>query len=78
MLQHLKSSGGDIWCIGKNSKPDFLSLAIRLVALANSSRAAMLNSIYCRLSLLLVRANARAFMVHSNTATTLDLLEGYG
>ena len=36
----------------------------------------MLNTIYGRLSLLLVRANARAFMACSNTATTMDLLEG--
>ena len=50
-------------------------LAIWLAAQANSYRATMLNSIYGRLSLLLVQANARAFMARSNTATTMDLLE---
>ena len=54
---------------------NYRTLAIWLAAQANSSRAAMLNSNYGRLSLLLVQANAHAFMARSNTATTMDLLE---
>ena len=44
---------------------------------ASSTKATTLNSIYGRLSLLLVRANARAFIARSiSEATTMDLLEG--
>ena len=77
MLQHLNSSDGDIWCWGRTAGQFFSPLAIQLAAQANSTWAAMLNSIYGMQSLLLVCANARAFMAHYNTATTIDLLEGY-
>ena len=51
--------------------------AVRLGAQGNSTKATTLNSIYGRLSLLLVRANARAFIARSiSEATTKDLLEG--
>ena len=43
------------------------------------AKATMLNSIYGRLSLLLVRVNARAFVARSiSETTTMDLLEGLG
>ena len=55
----------------------FSQLAVRLAAQANSTQATMLTSIYGRLSLLLVWANARAIIACSNTeATKMDLLEG--
>ena len=54
----------------------FGQLAVRLAAQGNSTKATTLNSIYGRLSLLLVRANARAFIARSiSEATTMDLLE---
>ena len=49
----------------------------RLAAQGNSTKATMLNSIYGRLSLLLVQANARAFLARSIPgATTMDLPGG--
>ena len=55
----------------------FAQLAVRLAAQGNSTKATMLNSIDGRLSLLLVRANAHAFIARSNSeVTTMDLLEG--
>ena len=49
-----------------------------LAAHGNTTKVAtMLNSIYGRLSLLLVGANARAFLARSiSEATTMDLLGG--
>ena len=52
----------------------FGELASRLAAQSHSSKTIMLNNIYGRLSLTLVRANARAF--NARVATTMDLLEG--
>ena len=52
----------------------FGELASRLAAQSHSSKTTMLNNIYGRLSLILVRANARAF--NARLATTMDLLEG--
>ena len=43
-------------------------------AQSHSSKTIMLNNIYGRLSLTLVRANVRAF--NARVATTMDLLEG--
>ena len=61
---------------GRTTGQFFSQPAARLAAQANSTQATMLNSIYGRLSLLLVWTNARAFMAHSNTVTTtMDLLE---
>ena len=54
----------------------FAQLAVRLAAQGNSTKATMLNSIYGRLSLSLVRANAHAFLARSHNAKTTDLLEG--
>ena len=45
---------------GKTAGQFFGQLAVRLAAQGNSTKATTLNSIYGRLSLLLVRANARA------------------
>ncbi|KAL5494359.1 hypothetical protein EMCRGX_G015676 [Ephydatia muelleri] len=62
---------------GKTAGQFFGQLAVRLAAQGNSTKATTLNSIYGRLSLLLVRANARAFIARSiSEATTMDLLEG--
>ena len=47
---------------------------INNAAQSHSSKTIMLNNIYERLSLTLVRANARAF--NARVATTMDLLEG--
>ena len=53
----------------------FIQLAVRLAAQGNSTKATTLNSIYGKLSLLLVRANAHAFIARSiSEATTMDLL----
>ena len=49
-------------------------LTSRLAAQSHSSKTTMLNNIYGRLSLILVRANAHAF--NARLATTMDLLEG--
>ena len=63
--------------LGKTAGQFFGQLAVRLAAQGNSTKATTLNSIYGRLSLLLVRANARAFIARSiSEATTMDLLEG--
>ena len=64
-------SGGDVWCLGKKFFGEFAS---RLAAQSHSSKTIMLNNIYGRLILTLVRANARAF--NTRVATTMDLLEG--
>ena len=73
-LQVCFTSGGDIRCMGKNCRPVFWTTCCTT---CNSTKATMLNSIYGRLSLLLVRANARAFIARSiSEATTMDLLEG--
>ena len=45
---------------------------LQLVAQRNSTKATMINSIYGRVSLLLVRANARAFLARSHNAKTMD------
>ena len=56
---------------GRTAGQFFGELASRLAAQSHSSKTIMLNNIYGRLSLTLVRANARA-----RVATTMDLLEG--
>eukprot|EP00731_Ephydatia_muelleri_P016289 Em0009g713a len=56
---------------GRTAGQFFGELASRLAAQSHST---MLNNIYGRLSLILVRANARAF--NARLATTMDLLEG--
>ena len=61
---------------GRTAGQFFAQLAVRLAAQGNSTKATMLNSIYGRLSLSLVRANARAFLTRSHNAKTMDLLEG--
>ena len=61
---------------GRTAGHFFAQLAVRLAAQGNSTKATMLNSIYGRLSLLLIRANARAFLARSHNAKTMDLLEG--
>ena len=62
---------------GRTAGQFFSQLAVRLAAQANSTQAAMLTSIYGRLSLLLVRANAHAIIARSSTeAMKMDLLEG--
>ena len=62
---------------GKTAGKFFGQLAVRLAAQGNSTKATTLNSIYGRLRLLLVQANARAFIARSiSEATTMDLLEG--
>ena len=50
---------------GRTAGQFFSQLAVRLAAQGNSTKATMLNSINGRLSLLLVRANARAFLARS-------------
>ncbi|KAL5463490.1 hypothetical protein EMCRGX_G032386 [Ephydatia muelleri] len=59
---------------GRTAGQFFGELASRLAAQSHSSKTTMLNNIYGRLSLILVRANARAF--NARLATTMDLLEG--
>ena len=59
---------------GRTAGQFFGELASRLAAQSHSSKTIMLNNIYGRLSLTLVRANARAF--NARVATTMDLLEG--
>ena len=71
-------SGGDIFLHVEEQQTSFLSTSNTTWAQANSTQVTMLNSIYGRPSLLLVRAHAIAFMAHSNTTTTMDLLGGYG
>ena len=62
---------------GRTAGQFFSKLVVLLVAQANSTQATMLNSIYGRLSQILVQANARPFIARSNTvATIVDLLEG--
>ena len=61
---------------GRTAGQFFAQLAVRLATQGNSTKATMLNSIYGRLSLSLVRANARAFLARSHNAKTTDLLEG--
>ena len=78
-LEVCSTSDGDIWYMGKNSRPVFAQLAVRLAAQDNPTKATMLNSIYGRLSPFLVRANARAFIARYRSiseATTMDLFEG--
>ena len=55
---------------GKTADQFFAQLAVRLQAQGNSTKATMLNSIYGRLSFLLVRANARAFIARSISEAT--------
>ena len=59
---------------GRTTGQFFGELASRLAAHSRSSKTIMLNNIYGRLSLTLVRANDRAF--NARVATTMDLLEG--
>ena len=59
---------------GRTAGQFFGELASRLAAQSHSSKTIMLNNIYGRLSLTLVRANACAF--NARVATTMDLLEG--
>ena len=59
---------------GRTAGQFFGELTSRLAAQSHSSKTTMLNNIYGRLSLILVRANARAF--NARLATTMDLLEG--
>ena len=59
---------------GRTAGQFFGELASRLAALSHSSKTPMLNNIYGRLSLILVRANARAF--NARLVTTMNLLEG--
>ena len=62
---------------GRTADQIFAQLAVQLVTQGNSTKATMLNSIYGRLSLLLVRANAHVFIARLiSEATTMDLLEG--
>ena len=58
---------------GRTAGQFFGELASRLAAQSHSSKTIMLNNIYGRLSLTLVRANARAF--NARVVTTMDVLE---
>ena len=62
---------------GEKQQASFCTTSNTTCGTGNSTKATMLNSIHGRLGLLLVRANARAFITRSiSEATTMDLLEG--
>ena len=65
-------SGGEVWCVGTEAIQVFSIVASRPAVRTNSSKSRALATLYGRLSLILVRANAGAILMRSLPSSTFD------
>ena len=67
-------SGGNLWCMGAEAIEVFSTVASRLVVRTNSTKSRALATLYGRLNMILVRANAGAIVIGDLTCHHLRLM----